>query len=105
MNIHPIPIVASAAGTPLSQTKGAEVDRVEEEFGAQRRQVEHDRKAEAAAGVGEPDGEDHQTGQRDGDGRRPWQQQPVSGAEVEALAPPRSKDPSGQSGNLLDLTG
>ena len=40
------------------------------------------RKAEAAAGVGEPDGEDHETAERDGDGRRPWEDQPEPEADA-----------------------
>ena len=105
MNIGPINIAASVAGTPLSQAKGAEVDRAQEEAGAHRRQVYHDRKAEAAAGVGEPDGEDHETEQRDGDGRRPWEDQPEPEAVPDSLNSRQSEDPLEQSGNLLDLTG
>ena len=64
------------AGSPLAQAKGADVERAHREVGAQRRQVYHERKAEAAAGVGEPDGEDHETADRNADGRRPWEEQP-----------------------------
>jgi hypothetical protein len=103
MSIGPLGITASAAGTPHAQAKGTEVDRAREEVGAQLRIVYHDRKAEAADGVGEPDGEDHEADQRDGDGRRPWEDYP----EPEAASPDarKSKDASHQSGNLLDLTG
>ena len=65
----------------------------------------HERKAEAAAGVGEPDGEDHETHDRNADGRRPWEDQPAPEADAEPPDMRQSKDPSGQSGNLLDLTG
>ena len=105
MNIGPINIAASAAGTPLSLAKGAEVDRAQEGAGAHRREVYHDRKAEAADGVGEPDGEDHETAQRDGDGRRPWEDQPEPEAVPNPINTCQSKDPSQKSGNLLDLTG
>ncbi len=70
MSIGPVGTAISAAGSPLAQTKGAEVERAREEVGAERRQVYYDEMAEAAAGVGEPDGEDHETSERDGDGRR-----------------------------------
>ena len=83
MNINPL-ASTSAAGSPLAQTKGAALERAQEEVGAEQRRLYHDRKAEAAAGVGEPDGEDHQTAQRDADGRRPWEE-------------------PHESGNLLDL--
>ena len=104
MSIGPL-APASAAGSPLAQTKGAEVERAQEEVGARRRQVYHEQKAEAAAGVGEPDGEDHEAAERDADGRRPWEDQPEP---EQSDSPPdvrQSKDPSRQSGNLLDLTG
>ena len=105
MSIGPIHIPASVAGTPLSQSKGTEVDRAREEVGARQRQVYHDSKAEAAGGVGEPDGEDHETAQRDGDGRRPWEDQPEPETASHTVQTRQSKDPSQQSGNLLDLTG
>ena len=105
MSIGPAGIAASAAGSPLAQTKGTEALRTQEEVGAQSRRVYHDEKAEAAAGVGEPDGEDHETAQRDGDGRRPWEDQPELEQNPGSPSTRQSKDPSQQSGNLLDLTG
>jgi hypothetical protein len=104
MSIGPLP-TASVAGSPLAQTRGPDVERAHGEVGAQQRQLYHDQKAEAADGVGQPDGEDHETDQRDADGRRPWEAPPE--AEEEAGSSPirQSNDPSHQSGNLLDLTG
>jgi hypothetical protein len=104
MSIGPLG-AASAAGSPLAQTKGAEVERAQQEVGAQRRRVYHGRQAEAAAGVGEPDGEDHETAERDADGRRPWEDQPEPPDNGAVPDTTQSKDPSQQSGNLLDLTG
>ena len=103
-------IAGSAAGSPLSQTKGSDVERAQQETSNQNRRVQTDLKAENAAGIGETDGEDHETGERDADGRRIWEP-PPEGPQAEpeeeqaAAPPPRSKDPKGQSGNLLDLTG
>lgn len=105
MSIGPTGIAASVAGTPLSQKKGPAVERVKEEIGVQRRQLDHDQKAAASAGVGEPDGENHETAERDGDGRRPWEDSPASGKAPGHCDVRQSKDPSQQSGNLLDLTG
>ena len=54
------------------------------------------RKAEAAAGVGEPDGEDHETAERDADGRRPWEESAGTGKRQDAGSPMtrrQSKDP------------
>jgi hypothetical protein len=105
MSIGPTGIVVSTAGAPLAQTKGSTVDRAQEEVGAQGRRVYHEQKAAAAAGVDEPDGDNHETTDRDADGRRPWEEPPE--AEPRAAAPDarQSRDPSEQSGNLLDLTG
>ena len=105
MSIGPLGIVPSAAGTPLSQTKGAELDRTQGEVGAQGRQVYHDRKAEAASGIGEPDGENHEADQRAADGRRPWEDPPEPENKSGSTRSKQSKDPTQQSGNLLDLTG
>jgi hypothetical protein len=99
-------VAAGIAGAPLAQTKGAELERAPQEVGGQQLRAEGAQKAEAAAGIGEADGEEHAANERDADGRRPWQA-PVRKA-VEAAPPaaaPLPKDPSGQSGSLLDLTG
>lgn len=104
-------IAASAAGSPLAQTKGSESQRAQQDAGSQQRRIESDKKAESAAGIGETNGEDHQTEQRDADGRRLWEHSGEEKAEETAEAdagPPqqqRSKDASGESGNLLDLSG
>jgi hypothetical protein len=105
MPLASLGIAASTAGTPLAQTKGAAVERAQEAVGAERRQVYHERKAAAAADVGEPDGEDHETTDRDADGRRPWDEPPEGRVQPAASDPRQSKDASQQSGNLLDLTG
>jgi hypothetical protein len=89
----------------MAQTKGSAVERAQDQVGAERRQVYHDRKAAAAAGVGEPDGEDHEATDRDADGRRPWEELAEEQRQTAADDARQSKDPSQQSGNLLDLTG
>jgi hypothetical protein len=100
---------ASAAGAPLAQSKGSDVDRTQQDSAAQQRRVQTDQKAESAAGIGETDGEDHATGERDADGRRLWEQPPGGHQHDsgEENGPGRhgSKDPTGQSGSLLDLSG
>jgi hypothetical protein len=101
-----IGIAGSMAGSPLAQIKGSDVERTQQDAGAQQRGVQNELKAESAAGVGQADGEDHQTADRDADGRRPWEwpaaKKPATAADQEP-APP--KDPGGDSGNLLDLSG
>jgi len=105
MSIGPLDIAASVAGTPLSLKKGSAVERLQREVGAQQRKVYHNEKAEAASGVGEPDGENHETAERGSDGRRPLGNTPEREEIEVSRDAPQSKDPSQQSGNLLDLTG
>ena len=93
------------AASPLAQTKGGEVERSQEEVRARARRVYHQQKAEAAGGIGQPDGEDHETHDRTADGRRPWDDQPLPEANAKPARPRQSRDPTGQSGSLLDLTG
>jgi hypothetical protein len=101
-------IVGGLAGVPLAQGKGSEVERAQHETTNQERRVQGNTKADDAAGVGATDGEEHQSHERDADGRRLWeapvkgQQQP--GAEAQS-AERRSKDPHGECGNQLDLSG
>jgi hypothetical protein len=100
-------VVVSAAGSPLAQTKGADVERAEQETAGQQRQVQGQFRAESAAGIGQADGEDHEASERDADGRRLWEASPrTKNSSVPAEpAPHPVKDATGESGNQLDLTG
>jgi hypothetical protein len=100
----------SVAGTPLAQTKGSEVERTQQDAAAQQHRVKNDVRAENAAGIGEADGENHQSAERDADGRRSWEAspppaKPKSPDPEEGPPEPQSKDAAGQSGTLLDLSG
>jgi hypothetical protein len=109
MSIGPSsPIAGSAAGTFLAQIRGSDVDRAQQDSRTQTLRSESQEKAELAAGVGQADGEDHQTSDRDADGRRLWEfPRPQGGQEDGGETPHRSHaaDPTGQSGGLLDLSG
>ena len=109
MNVGPMSgVVGSAAGAPLSQTAGSETERAQKDSSAHQRQVENDKKAADADGIGQTE-EDQGTSERDADGRRFWEttndekkpEQDAADSESERQA----KDPSGNSGNSLDLTG
>jgi len=112
MSIGPFAgINASAAGAPLAQTKGAATERAQQDSQTQQRRLHTEKKAESAAGIGQADGEDHEASDRDADGRRLWEHDeeeivdeiPQGGSED---TPDRqSRDASGNSGNLLDLSG
>ncbi len=107
MSIGPTnPIIAGLAGTPLAQTKGSDVDRNQQTAAGQQTRAFSDRKAENAAGIGETDGQDHEAAERDADGRLPWRMPKQPSPEAPASAQSSSsKDASGESGSLLDLSG
>ena len=105
-------IVGSAAGTSLSQTAGAETERSQRDTAAQHRQIDGDLRSELASGIGQTE-QDQESSERDADGRRLWEKPAKRGKDTEVEptgdnASPlskQSKDPSGQSGTQLDLTG
>ena len=107
MSVGPTTFAASLAATSLDQARGSETERLQHEVSAKERQAEGDRKAENAAGIGTAES-DEGVGDRDADGRRLWERSPKRKDGNEDEAPPaesRLKDPTGQSGSLLDLTG
>ncbi len=108
MSMGPLGMIGSVAGTPLSQAKGTDADRAVDETAKQARAASTDQLAEKAAGIGQTE-QDEEASDRDADGRRLWepgrQPAPQSSADQEPDAdPPPSKDPTGQSGNQLDLS-
>jgi hypothetical protein len=101
--------IGSAAGAPLSQTAGAETERTQKDAASRERLVDGQDKSERASGIGTTE-QDEQTSERDADGRRLWERaekkKAPSAAGDDAGEPERrAKDPSGMSGNALDLTG
>jgi len=101
-------VVGSAAGTSLSQAAGSETERAKESA-SQQRTVDANQKAELASGIGHTE-QDQETSERDADGRRLWEAPTKRGdkkptPEEEAAQSRQSKDPTGQSGTKLDLTG
>jgi hypothetical protein len=108
MSVGPLSFAGSAAATPLAQSKGSDVDRAEQETAAQQREFQHELKAEQAAGIGQTDGEEHETEDRDADGRRLWElpaKKPAVTEETAKAEELHSRDVTGQCGNQLDLTG
>jgi hypothetical protein len=104
-------IPASAAGISLAQVSGSDVDRAKADTAAQHRSFSSEMRAEKAAGIGETDGEDHTIDDRDADGRQAWD--PGSGAATQSpsghsepeLDARQGRDPTGDSGGELDITG
>ena len=103
-------MLSSAAGASLSQTSGSETERAQKDASTQRRVADADQKAAESAGIGHTE-QDQESSERDADGRRLWEQSPegsksMAAAEGEGETLSRqSKDPTGQSGTQLDLTG
>ena len=111
MDVGPVPSLANAAGAPLAQTAGPEADRAQGEAAANQRTQQYDQKTERAAGIGQPDGEEHTTEERYGDGRQPWimppkdQTPPAVDDDQSTRKAPAPRDPSGARGRLIDLSG
>ena len=114
MSVGPLGgLAGSAAGSPLAQTQGAAVERARQDAAAQERRIQSDEKADAAAGIGKTDGEDHETAQRDADGRRLWEGPAEENTENAqptrenhpATEPPQGKEATGGGGTHIDLTG
>lgn len=100
-------LLGSAAGSPLSQTVGAETERAQKDSAARERAVDGQDKSEKASGIGTME-EDQQASERDADGRRLWEDagKKQNAAAADGGEPERrAKDPTGMSGNSLDLTG
>jgi hypothetical protein len=99
-------LLGSAAGAPLSQTKGSEVERGTREAAVAARAVETAERADRAGGIGQTE-QDQQSEERDADGRRPWETPATARPDVptETLEPTRSKDVTGMAGTQLDLVG
>ncbi|TWT78023.1 hypothetical protein Pla123a_18230 [Posidoniimonas polymericola] len=118
MSIGPMGgVLGSAAGAPLSQTKGSETERSAREGAAQDKRVDADNHADAASGIGTTE-EDQATEDRDADGRRMWEAPPDGEHDADEHSSPddqhaseqpreprRVRDPKGDAGNQLDLLG
>jgi len=111
VSIGSVGIVGSVAGAPLAQAKGADVERNREAAANQQRQIHSETNAESAAGIGKTDGDNHETHDRDADGRmlydygldrKPEDDEATPKDEAE---PPHAVDPTGQAGSHLDLSG
>ena len=102
--------IGSVATGQLQQGRTAEADRTSHEVSNQARRTESTQRAVDAAGIGQME-QEGEASERDADGRRLWERPAKSKGEpddpklVEATPPPLSKDPSGNAGNQIDLSG
>lgn len=99
--------IGSVTTGQLQQTRSADADRAAQEVARQARTAASGQRAENAAGVGETE-QDEATSERDADGRRLWERQDGRPPQEESPPPQEpvaSRDPTGQSGTQLDLSG
>jgi len=110
MSVGPLSSVgATVAGTQLAQTSGSDVQRAKQEAASAERNADVSRKADDAAGISQPDGQQHETGERDADGRMPWEIEAArKKAEADEAAgdsaEPKSRDATGARGGQLDVS-
>jgi hypothetical protein len=102
-------LIGSAAGVPLSQTGGSETERTGRDSAAQERSTDGAARSEKAAGIGTTE-QDQEAQERDADGRRLWEAPPDANEkenkdELVVEGEHQSRDPTGQCGTHLDLTG
>ncbi len=80
-------ILGSAAGSPLSQAKGATTERAARDSAVKETTDQLDLQAEKSAGIGTTE-EEHESSERDADGRRAWEWRERKHSEEEDEAPP-----------------
>ena len=109
MSMGPMGMIGSIAGVPLTQAKG-DADRKSSESTTQNNVSQG--QTENAAGVGEAE-QQSESSERDADGRRLWEgdQDGTAGDESQEdtqqdqVPPTKSKDPTGNRGSQLDISG
>jgi hypothetical protein len=103
------PLIAAVAA-PLAQARGTEIDRAQQVAAAHERLLRSEALADSAGGVAAADGEDNLAGDRDADGRLPWQMHPSAQPDEETSAGKRrrarraAQEPTSQRGSRLDVT-
>jgi hypothetical protein len=105
MSIGNLGWVGSIAAATTAQAKAADVDKAKHDTAASQVRDQSAERSQEAAGIGRTH-EDAQSQDRDADGRRPWEiplHEKNAPGDSEAL-PPRSKDPSRQTGEQIDFS-
>ena len=92
------------AGTALAQRNSGANDKTIQDAAAHDRTRESKEKAVKAEGVGSDDNESEASRDRDADGRQAWQWNHRN-PQTDSQPGEKSIDLTGQSGNILDLSG
>ena len=96
-------VTASAAGVPIAQAAGTDLDAARLAATAAQLKLDADQRADRAAGICQADGDDLQASQRDPDGRSAWVlQRKKMDATSESFTERRDSDGPGR---ILDVTG
>ena len=104
MSIGFTPLAASMAGTQMAERNSSSVDRKAADARAQERKIDSQTKAlEAAGSGGDTKESDASSADRDADGRQAWHWSQQRQRQKEGEH--RAKDPSGKTGQTLDLDG
>lgn len=90
---------SSVAERAVSQDKNAHA------ASAQQRSADSKDKALKAEGLGNVETESQKAGDRDADGRTPWERRHRGNKQTPSETPQHSIDPTGQTGKSLDLSG
>ena len=106
MSVGPLPPTGPLAGSPLAQGAASESSAAKDGTDAERTARNESRSAEAG-GIGRTE-EEAESQDRDADGRQLWQRRRADGnaANESAESSQRpSRDPTGDCGRELDLSG
>ena len=95
---------AAAAGISLSEKQGEGADKLAQSAKAFERTRESVERAEKAAEAGAVRDDSAETGDRDADGRSPWQRT-LKNKQQSSKRQEQSKDTTGKVGHSLDITG
>ena len=97
-------VAAGVAGSAQAQRQTAATDQAAQDAAVQQRKADSSERAVKAAGVGTSEEESQSAGDRDADGRRAWEWH-MRNKSGENAVREKSIDPTGQTGNSLDLSG
>ncbi|MCL2622690.1 MAG: hypothetical protein FWD31_03395 [Planctomycetaceae bacterium] len=95
---------AAAAGTSMSEKQGESADKLAHAARSFDRTRESVERAEKAAEAGAVRDDSAEAGDRDADGRSPWQRSQKNKQRIPKTQE-QSKDATGKVGNSLDITG
>lgn len=108
MSIGPLGTIGSIAAIPLAQGTVADADRVRHDGANRAREAASQQASEKAEGI-DVAAKEQAASDRDADGRRIWEQKEKvpddASAENEQHETPAVRDPFGDRGSQLDLSG